>query len=198
MGPRHAESRGQPYFTSLRSVDSRGRLSLRDSWLLPQHSRIELLRYYAAGDAVAGVSGGIGFHVVSFGMDDDCGTSVCEERVRPLGEGHVFVLDAGVRFSFRIDGKVQHIAGVMAFRIVESMLFAVGIEVRASRLEIGSIAFWVLMKVDSVLAERKIVQLQLEGDTGSFWRKGNGADVFPLGILELDFGFGGAGKNGEG
>jgi len=161
-------------------------------------SRSDLLRYNAAGDAVTGVSGGIGLHVVSFGMDDDCGTSVGEERVRTLGEGHVFVLDGGVRFSFRIDGEVQHIAGVVAFRTLESMLFAVGIEVRAGRLEIGSIAFWVLMKVDGVLAKRKIVQLQLEGDTGSFWRKGDGADVFPLGILELDFGFGGARKNCEG
>jgi hypothetical protein len=145
-------------------VDSRGRLSLRDSWLLPQRSRTELLRYYAAGDAVAGVSGGIGLHVVSFGVDDDGGASIGEQRVRPLAEGYVFVLDAGVRFSLRIDGKVQHIAGVMAFRIVESMLFAVGIKVRAGRLEIGSITLWVLMKVDGVLAGRQIMEMQLEAD----------------------------------
>jgi hypothetical protein len=179
-------------------VDSRGRLSLLDSWLLPQRSRIELLRYYAAGDAVAGVSGGIGLHVVSFGVDDDCGAPVGEERMRPFAEGHVFVLDTRVRFSLRTNGEVQHIAGVMAFRILESMLFAVGIEVRAGRLEIRSIAFRVLMKVDGVLAERKIVQLQLEGDAGAFCRQSDGADVFSLGILEVDFGFGGAGKRGYG
>ena len=174
------------------------RLSLRNFKLLPQFSRTDLLRYDPAGDAVAGASGGIGLHVVSFGVDDDGRASVGEQRMRSITEGHVFVLYTRARFSLRIDGKVQHVAGVVAFRILESVLFAVGIEVRARRLEIGSIALWVLMEMDGVLAERKIVQLQLEGDTGSFWRKGDGADVFSLRILDRDFGFGGAGKRGYG
>lgn len=174
-------------------MDSRGRLSLRDLWLLPRRFLIDLLRYYTAGDAVAGVSGGIGLHVVSFGVDDDCGAAVGEERVGAVGEGYVFALDARVRFSFRIDGEVQHVAGVVAFGIFKSMLFAIGIEVRTGRLEIGCIALWVLMKVDGVLAEGKIVQLQLERDTCAFWRQSDGANVFPLRILEFNFGFGGAG-----
>jgi len=168
------------------------------SRLLPRLFLIDLLRDYAAGDAVAGVSGGISFHVVSFGVNDDCGASVGEERVRAVGEGYVFVLDARGCLSFCIHGEVQHITGMMAFGIFQSVLFAIGIEVRAGRLEIGGIALWVLMKMDGVLAERKIVQLQLEGNTRAFWRQSDGADVFPLGILEVDFGLGGAGKDCEG
>lgn len=43
-----------------------------------------LLCDYAAGYAVAGVAGGIGLHVVGFGVDDDCGAAVAEERVRAI------------------------------------------------------------------------------------------------------------------
>jgi hypothetical protein len=97
-------------------------------------------------------------------VDDDRGASVSEERVRPLGEGHIVVFDARVCFSFHIHGEVQHVAGMVAFRVLESVFLAVGIEVRAGRLEIGSVALGVLMKVDGVLAEGKIVQLKLKCD----------------------------------
>jgi hypothetical protein len=51
---------------------------------------------------------------------------------------------------------------VVAFGILQPVLLALGIKVRAGRLEIGGIALGVLMDVDAVLAGWKIVQAELE------------------------------------
>ena len=61
-----------------------------------------------------------------------------------------------------VDGEVQHVAGVMAFGILESVLLAVGVEVRARGFEVGGIALGVLVEVDAVFAGREIVELELE------------------------------------
>ena len=157
-----------------------------------------LLRDCAAGDAVSGVAGGIGLHVISLGVDDDGGAAVAEKRVGAVAEGNVVVFESGVGFAFHVDDEVLHVAGVVAFGIVEAVPFIVGIEMRAGGFEIGRIALGVLVEVDGVLAGRKIVQVKLEADAWSLLRDGDGADGLALGVLEFDLDFGGAGERGEG
>src|SRR5271170_4182560 len=124
-----------------------------------------LLCDYAAGYAVAGVAGGIGLHVVGFCVDDDRRAAVAEERVRAVAQGYVGVLEGSIGFAVGADGQVQHVAGVMAFGVLQSVLLAVGIEVRACGFKIGSIALGVLVDVDAVLAGREVVKSKLEADT---------------------------------
>jgi hypothetical protein len=130
------------------------------------YTKLVLLCDHAAGYAVAGVAGGIGLHVVGFGVDDDRGPAVAEERVRALAESYVFILKSSVGFTFHVDGEVLHVTGVVAIGIIEAVLLSVGIEMRAGGLEIGSVALGTLMKMDGVLARRKIVKLKLEADAG--------------------------------
>lgn len=125
---------------------------------------IRLLCDCAAGDAVSGVARGVGLHVVGFGVDDDGGAAVAEDRVGTVAESDVFVLQAQVGFATRIDGEVLHVAGMVAFGIIQSVLLGFGIEMRTGGFEIGGIALGVLMKVDGMLAEGKIVKVKLEAD----------------------------------
>ena len=82
-----------------------------------------------------------------------------------VAEGYVFVLQGSFGLAVRVNGQVQHIAGVMAFRTLQSVLLAFGIEMWTSGFEIGSITLWVLVNMDAVLTRWKIVKLELEGDT---------------------------------
>jgi len=75
-----------------------------------------LLCDYAAGDAVAGIAGGIGLHVIAFGVDYDRSAAVAEERVRTVAEGYVGVLEGSICLAVGVNGQVQHISGVMAVR----------------------------------------------------------------------------------
>jgi len=128
---------------------------------------LELFGDHAAGDAIAGVAGGIGLHIIGFGVNDDGGATVAEEGMGAVGKGDVFVVHAEFGFAFRIDGKVEHVAGVVAFGIVQAVFLAVGIEVRAGGFEVWSIALGILMKVNGMRAEGKIVKLKPEVDTRS-------------------------------
>jgi hypothetical protein len=99
----------------------------------------DLLRfgYHPTRNAVPRVSGGIGFHVVGLGVDDQRGSSIAENGVAVISEIHISVDDARLHFTVRVHGDVLHVAGMMAFRILESVLFVVGVEVRAGGFEIG-------------------------------------------------------------
>ena len=98
-------------------------------------------------------------------MNYDAGAAVAEDRVGAVAESYVFVIEFGGGFAFGVDSEVQHVAGVMAFGILEAVLLGVGIEMRASGFEVGGIAFGILMEVDGVLAGRKAVKMKLESDT---------------------------------
>ncbi len=171
---------------SLRSEDSRAGCP---------HMDPKLLRDHAAGDAIAGVARGVGLHVVGFGVDDDCSASIAEERVRAVAESYVAVFQARVGFAFHIDDEVVHVAGVVAFGILQAVLLALGIEMRPRGLEVGSVALGVLMKMDGVLAGRKIVKVKLEAYARPVLRQEYGAHGFALSVLEFDFGFGGTGES---
>ena len=94
-------------------------------------------------------------------MDDDRSASVAEQRMGAFAKSHFFILELGIGLALSIDGKVLHIAGVVAIGIVESVLLALGIEMPSGGLEVGAIALGRLMKVDGVLAGREIVKMKL-------------------------------------
>ena len=55
-------------------------------------------------------------------------------------------------------GEILHVAGVMAFWIVQTVLLAIRIEVASGGLEVGTVALRVLMNMDGVLSRRQILQ----------------------------------------
>ncbi len=123
------------------------------------------LRDYAAGDAVAGVARRISFHIVGFGVDDERCASVAEHGVGVGAEVYILVLELPSGFAFLIDTEVRHVAGMVAFGIFQTVLFPVGIEMRAGRFEIRGIAFGILMEMNGVLTGGKTVKMKLEADT---------------------------------
>jgi len=128
-------------------------------------------------------------------VDDDGGASVAEERVGAVAEGYVAILESdSVGLALDTDGEVSHVAGVVAFGIIESVLLALRIEMRTGGFEIGRIALGVLMEVDGVLAGRQVVEMEFEFNARSVIPEDHPADALALGVLEFDYGFGGAGE----
>ena len=153
----------------------------------------------AAGYAVTGVAGGIGFIVIGLGVDDDGGAAVAEEGVRAIAEGYIAEREPQMRFALGVDSDVFHITRVMAFGILKPMLLALEIEMRPRGLEVRGIALCVLVKVDAVLPGRKIVEIHFDAyDVVLLLPENDPADGLALSILEFDTGFGGAGKRGDG
>src|SRR5579863_10231088 len=95
-------------------------------------------------------------------------------------EGHVFVDETAMGLAISVDGEVLHVTSVMTFRILESMLLVVGIEMRACRLEVGRIALRVLVNVNSMHAGRQIVQVDLEAGSSFVIPDQDRADRFAL------------------
>ena len=94
------------------------------------------------GDAVAGVAGGIGLHVVGFGVDDNRCAAVGEQGVGAGGEGDVVVLEFHAGAVRTVDIEVVHVAGMMAVGIFQSVFFGFRIKVRAGGFEVGAVAIW--------------------------------------------------------
>jgi len=69
---------------------------------------------------------------------------------------------------------------------------------RAGGFKVGAIALRVLMKMDGVLAGRKIMKVKLEADARTVGHDDDRAYIFALSVLEVNFSFGCAGKSGEG
>ncbi len=130
-------------------------------------------------------------------MDDDRSTAVGEKRVRVAAKVYVLVLELRVGFAFGVDGEIFNIAGVMAFGIVESVLFPIGIEVRAGGFKIRSGALGILMEVDRVFTRREAVEVKLQRDTCSLLGENDRSYGFALRIFEFYYSFGGAGQRGE-
>lgn len=128
-------------------------------------------------------------------MDDDGGAAVAEQRVRTFAKSYVFVFKAGVRLSFHIDSEVQHVAGVVAFGILQAVFLVLGIEMWPRRLEVRRIALGILMEVNRMLAGRQIMKIQFEANTRSLLPKDDSADIFALGVFDFHLRFGRAGKS---
>src|SRR5271154_819511 len=78
----------------------------------------------AAGDAVTGVAGWVGLHIVRFFMDDDGGASVGDDAVGGGGiEGQVVDLEGGLAEVALPDCDVLgEVTGVMAHGILKTVL----------------------------------------------------------------------------
>ena len=114
--------------------------------------------------------------------------------MRAVAEGYVVILQFAVGHSPGVNQEVLHVAGVMAFGIVESVLLVFGIEMRPGRFEVGSLALWVLMEVNGVLARREITKVKLESDPSAVFRQDDSAYRPTIGVFEVDLGLGCAGK----
>ena len=152
-----------------------------------------LIRYHATGNAVTGVSGGVGLHVVSLRMDDQRRATVAEDGVAitwsPI---HIFIDDPGLRLAISVHGDVLHIASMMTLRILQSVLFVVRIEVRAGRFEIWRVALWILVDVNGVLSWRQIVQVEFDHHAIAVVHEG-GTDALALSVFQFDRNFRSAG-----
>ena len=152
-----------------------------------------LLGYHTTGDAVTGVSGGIGFHIIRLGVYNQRRSTIAENGVAVISPVHIFVDDPRLRLAASVHGDVLHIASVMTFRTLKSVLLVVRIEMRAGRLEIWCIALWILVDVDGMLSRRQIVQVEFDHHAIALVHKRR-TYALALGILQFDSNFGGAGQ----
>lgn len=136
-----------------------------------------------AGDSVPGIARGVGLHIVSFGVNDHGGATIAEDRVVVVTERDIRVRHRCLGRSVRSHREILHIASMSAVRVLQSVLLAIGIEVPASRLEIGRITFRVLMDVNGVLARRQTFQIELDLDPLVGWLNGGHSDALSLSVL---------------
>jgi len=153
-----------------------------------------LLRNHTAGDAVAGVARGVGLLVVGLGVHYDCGASVAEQGMAVAAERDVFILPLEMRFAVRAHGEVGVVTGVVTFRILQSMLLSIGIEVASRGLEVRGVALRVLMKVDSMFARRQIFEIDFHLNARGRLPKNRGAYNLALGIFDLNQDLGRTGR----
>lgn len=184
MTSRNSESlrRIRPRRRQAPSLQSAAWPSLK-AWEIPK----KLFAQQAAGDAVSGVARWVGFLVISLGVDDKRRATVAEQRMAAAADRDVLIFHLEVGFAVRVDGEVRVIAGVMAFGILQAVFLSIGIEMWASRFEIGRVTLRVLMKVDGMYARRQVFEVQFHPDSFAGFPKGGGADRLALSILELDF-----------
>src|SRR6476660_3339877 len=90
-----------------------------------------LLLDHPARDAISRISCRIGLQVISLGMNDQGGTAVAEKRVAVISESDIRVQHFQLGTPIRLHGEVVHIAGVMAFRILQAVLLSLGIKMWA-------------------------------------------------------------------
>ena len=119
-----------------------------------------------AGDPVAGVSGGVGLHVVSFLVDDDGGSSVGEDAVRRSGvHREVVNVEGGLaEVAFTDSDVVRQVAGMVAHGVLEAVLLIVGVEVAACCIEVGSVAEGFGVDVDAMLAYREVLEVEFDAN----------------------------------
>ena len=82
--------------------------------------------------------------------------------VAPISQVDVVVSEFHGSFAVSADAEVHHVASVVAFGILQAVLLAVWIKVWTGGLEVGTIAFGVLMEVNAVFARRQIMKLYIE------------------------------------
>jgi hypothetical protein len=108
----------------------------------------------AAGDAVAGVAGGVAHQIVGFGVNDERGSTVMKERVGAGVERGAGYDKAQLAFTLCIDGEIGQVAEVWFWVrcIACAVVCAGGIEVAACGGEGGAFALSNVVDVDAVIA----------------------------------------------
>ena len=99
-----------------------------------------------------------------FGVDDK-GRATGGQRIRTRAHRHSGVDDGRLRRAIRCNLHIVHVAGVRTGRVLQPVLLARRIEMRAGRLERGRIACGRLVQVNSMFAGREPLEVELECDT---------------------------------
>lgn len=134
---------------------------------------------YAGGRSAAG----------GYGVDDDGGAAVAEDRVIIGAERDVWrdCGDLGSAVRGNNQRKIRNVSSRMA---AVGVVF--GVEVRARGFEIGWIAFRILMDVNGMFAGRKIFDAQRDFYAGGSGSQNSGAHALSLRIDQIHGdGFGG-------
>ena len=100
-------------------------------------------------------------------MNDNRRSTVAKERVAigAISQADIVVRHFLGRLAVFVDAEVHHVAGVVPFGILQTVLFSIGIKVGACGLEVWTIALGVLMKVNGVPARRQVMQVKVKPDT---------------------------------
>jgi hypothetical protein len=122
-----------------------------------------LFRDHTAGDPVASIPCRIGLHVIRLGVNHQCRSAIAEQGVAVVAESDVLVHYPELGCALGAYVEVVHVAGMVAFGILQAMLLALGIEVRSGRLEIRRVALRLLMKVQRMLPRGQAVEAELHG-----------------------------------
>ncbi len=140
---------------------------------------------HAAGDAVAGIAGGVGYIVVLAGVDHERGAGLLKQRARlVLGERDVLVDDGHLELAARRHDEVRHVAGVVAVGGVQTVLLLRRVEVRTGRGE-GRLALADGVDVEGVLARREPGHGQSDPHARAGFGEDGFADLLAIGGLEL-------------
>ena len=145
-----------------------------------------LFRDDSASDAVTRIACRIRFHVVCLGVNHQRRSTVAEDGMRIIAHRDARSVHGNLRRAIRRDRKIRHVARVRPFRILQSVMFAVGIEMTARRRKRRAFTFRVLVNVDGVLARRQ--PLQVETNVHALFRghQARSSYAFALPILEFD------------
>src|SRR5690349_3247745 len=137
---------------------------------------------HGAGDAGAAVSARVAHIIVGAGVKHERGTVGIEQaRHARAGKRHRRFQHT-IRFHFH----VAHVAGVRTGGIVEPVLAAEGVPVRAGTREIWRVAAADAVHVDSVEAMRKAGRVDLERDSAARLPSAYGADALGRGADQRD------------
>ena len=77
-------------------------------------------------------------------------------------KGHVIVYDLYFGPAFGGYSEIVHVAGMVAFGILQAMLFSIWIEMRTCRLEVRRIALRLGMEVEGVHPGRQVMERRLD------------------------------------
>src|SRR5580700_3210608 len=146
-------------------------------------------RNHTAGNSITRVACGVGLLVVSLCVNDEGCASSAEQRMAVGAEVDIFIIPLEMRFAIGVRREVGIVAGMVAFRIIQSMLFPVRIEMRSGRLEVRSVATCVLMEMDGMFAGGQVHEIDLHPYPGGVLPKSRGAHRVALGIVELNHNF---------
>jgi hypothetical protein len=111
-----------------------------------------------------------------------------------LAPSHVFVFPLEMRFAVRVNREVGIVSSVVTFRIFQSMLLAIGVEMWACGLEVRGLALCILMKMDGVFAGRQILDVDFHADSRAGLPQNCAAYYLALSIFKLNQNFGRTGR----
>jgi hypothetical protein len=138
---------------------------------------------FASGDDAASDACGIARRAAFRGMDDDRGSAVAEYGVIVAAHGYVGCNHGDAR-GVVVANDQEEIRNITGRSAVVGM--APRVKVWTGALEIGWLAFGVLVDMHRVLTRREVSNVELKAHTLGGAGEGRSADGFALSILDVD------------